>query len=231
MKIVINNQQFDFNIGCRLLKLKHTDCPFEQLEDMWDDIIPYTFKEIATEIQNLEQRRIAIGCLGLDRMRDEINPKLVDKITFDKKTIWINEKGELENVEFKDTYKLYEVKGEVWGANATGWGNNSVHFVEFKDTSTDRNYFIWVDLMEVYKTNDKSNRAWWSTNDMKEYEKSVTAIKAIAWTIQTNVEAGGIEKIVRQGDCVLIKKNKKATINTTRHLTEKEYRELLVLES
>ena len=225
MKIVINNTKFDFNIGCRILKLKHEECPFEQLEDIWNDIIPYTFKEIATEIQNLEQRRIAIGCLGLDRMRDEINPKLVDEVTFDKQTIWVNEKGELENVKFKDTYKLYEVSGDVWaeGVKDNHWAKK-VYFVEFKDTSTDRRYMIWVNKGSVYRANNTSG--WFNEDNC-----DITATEAIAWTIQTDIEEGGIDKIVRQGDCILIKKKQNANKGQVRHLTAKEYRELLVLES
>jgi hypothetical protein len=59
----------------------------------------------------------------------------------------------------------------------------------------------------------------------------VTAIDAIAWTIQTNLKEGGIEKIIRQGDCILLKKNKSSQICDIRHLTGNEYRSLLVLES
>ena len=57
MKIIIENTKFDFDLGCRLLKLKHQDCPYEQLEDMWDSIEPLTFKEIA-QMEKLEQRRL-----------------------------------------------------------------------------------------------------------------------------------------------------------------------------
>ena len=56
MQIIINNMKFDYDLGCRLLKLKHQTCPFEQLADIWDDIVPLSFKEIA-QLPNLEQRR------------------------------------------------------------------------------------------------------------------------------------------------------------------------------
>ena len=46
-----------------------------------------------------------------------------------------------------------------------------------------------------------------------------------------DIKEGGIEKIVRQGDCILIKKKDTAETGLVRHLTEKEYRTLLVLES
>ena len=51
MKIVINNVAFDYNIGCRLLKSKYKNEPFGNLGDIWEDIVPITFKEIATEYQ------------------------------------------------------------------------------------------------------------------------------------------------------------------------------------
>ena len=62
-------------------------------------------------------------------------------------------------------------------------------------------------------------------------DKPLNAIQAIAWTIQTNIPEGGIEKIVRQGDCILIKPNTTERFRGERHLTEKEYKELLVAES
>ena len=93
-KIVIENYKFDFDLGCRLLKLKHTDCPFPQLEDFWDDIKPLTFKEIA-QLENLEMRRIGIVCLGLERLVAEVNPNRLSRQTITKKTNWVNEDGSL----------------------------------------------------------------------------------------------------------------------------------------
>ena len=221
MKIVIDNVQFPYNEGCRLLKLKHnTECPFEQLEDIWNEVQPLTFKEIA-QFENLEQRRVGIVCLGLERLVSEVKPTLLNSKTISKTTTWINEEGELVTKKFKDTYELYEVSGEYFSRRM-----DNCYYVKCKDTSTDREYFIWVDLSSVYRTNNKEN--------MWEFDKSkVNAIQCIAWTIQTNIAEGNIEKIIRQGDCILIKpKNmsSKGLVND-RHLTEKEYKELLVAES
>ena len=69
------------------------------------------------------------------------------------------------------------------------------------------------------------------TSSLEDYGKKINATQAIAWTIQTDVAEGGIEKIVRQGDCVFIKKNENATNCIVRHLTEKEYLKLLTAES
>jgi hypothetical protein len=82
---------------------------------------------------------------------------------------------------------------------------------------------IWVDLDSVKSTNG-INR--WDT------KAKVTAIDCIAWTIQTNIPEGKIEKIVRQGDCILIKPNGRyEVLNRVRHLTTEEYKTLLVAES
>jgi len=229
MKIIIENTRFDYNIGCRLLKTKYRNTPFNGLEDIWEDIIPITFKEIATEIQNIEQRRIAVGCLGLENIYKEVNPTLIKSETISKETFWVGENGELIEKKFKDTYELYQVNGNDWGEGAEfGWRKpENVHFVKCKDTSTDREYFIWVDAQSVYRTNNKDK--WLSSGE--DFGSKITPIQAIAWTIQTDIKEGGIEKIVRQGDCVLIKKKKKCESGSVRHLTEKEYRKLLVAES
>jgi hypothetical protein len=224
MKIVIENQSFDYDNGCRLLKLKNDVCPFKELEDIWDDIKPLTFKEIA-EMPNLEQRRVAMVCLGLERLVKEINPTLLNKKTLKKTTTWVNDKGELVTKKFNDTYELYQVDGSYFSKGLqNSWQRvQDCHYVKFKDTSTDREYMIWVDLQNVYRTNNESS--W----DFK--PEKVNAIQAIAWTIQTDIEEGNIEKIVRQGDCILIKPKKLKGKDNVRHLTEKEYKELLVAES
>ena len=227
MKIIINNTEFQYNIGCKLLKAKYSECPewFDQPE-IWDDIVPITFKEIASDLQSIEHRRIAIGCLGIDRLVKEVNPIMIGSETLKKKTTFVKPDGELETIKFEDTYKLFEVSAQSLGLSDRG--ERYFHYVQCKDTSTDREYLIWVDATSVYRTNN--DVSWTSSGE--NYGRKITPIQAIAWTIQTNLCDSGIEKIVRQGDCVLIKKNKDAsTISTPRHLTEKEYRKLLVLES
>lgn len=227
MKIVIDNLQLSFDMGCRLLKLKHAECPYPQLAEIWDEIIPYTFKEIA-QFGNIEQRRVGVLCLGLDRLIKEVEPELLCSETIPKTTTWINSKGVLETVNFDDTYELYRVSGKYFTApNAKAWERaNDVYYLQFKDTSTDRRYLLWVDVTSVYRTNN--DKDWFSGNDI-----DVTPIQAIAWTITTTVPKGNIEKILRQGDCIMVK-----PIDTTvpllgspRHLTAEEYMTLLVAES
>ena len=224
MKIVIENTKFSFDIGCKLLKLKHKDCPFEELSDIWDDIVPATFKEIA-EMENLEHRRVGIVCLGIDRVVAEVKPKLIDRQTIEKVSNYINKDGVVVKEKFSDTYELYQVDGKNFGKTKNDWQRmDDCYFVKFKDTSTDRNYMIWIDPRSVYSSN---NKGWYQ--DIKD----INAIQCIAWTIQTNVSEGNIKEILRQGDCVFVKlkDSKLPLLNSPRHLTEKEYRKLLVAES
>jgi hypothetical protein len=224
MQIVINNTKFPYDLGCGLLKLKHETCPFEELADIWADIKPLSFKDIAS-LPNLEQRRVGILILGLERLVSEVNPKLISTKTLTKSTTWVTENGELVEHTFNDTYEFYEVSGEVFNKGLESWRKmENSYYVKCKDTSTDREYLIWVEPQSVYRTNNANS---WSFDINK-----VNAIQCIAWTIQTNVPKGNIEKIIRQGDCILIKpKGKYEELNSPRHLTEQEYKTLLVAES
>ncbi len=229
MEIVINNVPTEFNLGCRMLKTKGGDCPLDELQDFWGEIQPLTFNEIA-QIPNLEQRRIALLFLGLDRMIAEVKPTLVSTKTIKKKTTWVTESGELVEHKFNDTYDLYKVNGEYFNQGVDNWRKmNDAYYVRCMDTSTDREYLIWIDLNSVWNIkceNDKRLNRW-------QFDATkIDAIDCIAWTIQTNIAQGGIEKIVRQGDCIMIKpKAKYETLGRERHLTKKEYLELLVAES
>jgi len=224
-EIVIDNQKFDFNTGVRLLKLKHTECPFEQLSDFWDEIVPLTFKDIA-QFENLEKRRIGINYLGLERLIESVKPTLVESKTLKKSTSWIDANGELVEHEYDDTYELYSVSKDYFNEGITGWNKmrEDVYYVKCKDTSTDREYLIWVDADSVNLTNGGSR---WDTSN-----EHLNAINAIAWTIQVDVAKGDIDKIIRQGDCILVKPKPDAEmLGSPRHLTGEEYLSLIVAES
>ncbi len=224
-KIIVENTVFDYDLGCRLLKLKHSECPFPELEDVWEHIEPLSFKEIA-KFKNLEERRVGILCLGIEKLVKEISPKLVNSVTLKKNTTWINEKGELETKAFDDTYELYKVEGKHFTGGLERWQTmEDCYYIKCKDTSTDREYLIWVDIRSVYRTNIDKN-SWGIDVD------KINAIQCVAWTIQTNVPEGNIKEIIRQGDCILIRPNGEyKPLDEPRHLTEKEYRKLLVAES
>jgi len=227
-KIVIDNHKFDYDMGCRMLKVKHQDqCPFPELQEFWADIKPLTFVEIA-QLPNLEERRIGINCLGLERLVKEIEPKLISKETIKKTTTWLDADSKIVGHQFADTYELFEVDGEIFskGLSKSWQKMENAYYIRCKDTSTDREYLIWIDVRSVYQTNNEGGKSW-DFHIMK-----VNAIQCIAWTIQTDVPKGNIEKILRQGDCILIKPiGKYKPLNAPRHLTEHEYRTLLVAES
>lgn len=226
MKIVINNVPFSFDMGCKVLKLRGGECPFNELESFWEDIIPATFEEIA-KLENLEQRRIGMLNFGLERLTKEINPKLLSSKTIKKKNTWVNENGELVEFEFDDTYELYEVSGSHFSKGLSGFQRmENCYYVKCKDTSTDREYLIWVDLRDVYNTNFGTTFQW------RENISKIDPIHCIAWTIQTDVPENKIEKIIRQGDCILIKpKGDYIPENRPRHLLKSEYLKYIVAES
>jgi len=227
-KIIIDNHKFDYNVGCQLLKLRYGNkCPFSELDDIWEDIKPLTFSEISM-FENIEERRIGINCLGIERLVNEIYPTLVDTQTIEKTTTWVDDNGELIKHNFADTYELFKVSGELLGKGfKNSWEKlDDAYYIRCKDTSTDREYLIWIEPKRVMATN--TQRSWWHEQDFK----NLNSIACIAWTIQTDVPKGNIEKILRQGDCILIKPmGKYEPLTTPRHLTEDEYRTLLVAES
>tara|TARA_B000000475_G_C16004511_1_gene450333 strand:- start:505 stop:1245 length:741 start_codon:yes stop_codon:yes gene_type:complete len=246
MKIIIDNVPFEFDLACKVLKLKGGDSPFEELNSFWNEIVPIDFAEISL-LPNLEQRRIAIKYLGIDDIVSQVNPQLISEETISKETTWINELGVEETIKFDDTYRLFSVNENVLlkGKNeeVNKWNKAKQYFVKFKDTSTDREYMIWVDIASVYNTNHNKQLNRWNTEKAFE-EGDITAIDCIAWTIKTTLPTGNIETIIRQGDCVLLKpksaKSFKALVDSgvevnekikERHLTSKEYRELLKFES
>lgn len=228
MEIVINNVPIEFNLACRILKTKGGDCPFDELQDFWEEIVPLNFKDIA-QIPNLEQRRVALLFLGIERMIAEVKPELVSSKTISKQTTWVMESGELVEHKFDDTYELYKVNGGYFSEGVEAWRKMSdAYYVKCKDTSTDREYLIWVDVNSVWEVkceNDKNLNRW-------QFDvRKIDAIDCIAWTIQTNIPQGNIEKIVRQGDCIMIKPKGKYDTIGERHLSSDEYLNLLVAES
>ncbi|HUC95330.1 MAG TPA: hypothetical protein VMR76_00030 [Candidatus Saccharimonadia bacterium] len=220
-KVIIENTEFTYDIGVRILKLKYQESPVESLKDIWHQIKPYSFKEIAA-IENIEERRIAFGALGIERLAKEINPELVHEETISKTTSYIDKNSQLVSHQYDDTYQLFRVNAKHFGESPRNRTATDAYYVKCKDTSTDREYFIWIDVNSVMETNKL---------------KTITALQAIAWTIITNIKEGGIENIIRQGDCIMFKTKPDFIYidpqekRSTRHLTEKEYRELLILES
>jgi hypothetical protein len=233
MKIIIQNQTFSYDTGCALLKMKYGDTPFPGLEDIWDDIQPITFKDILSrgDIQNVEQRRVAINCLGTDKFLQEVKSEIISSESIDKTTTWVNSKGELETKEFVDTYELHKIDGLDWAIDER---DEDLYFVKCKDTSTDREYMLWIDPRAVAETNN----IWWGRFYESVKGGKITAIDCIAWTIQVPIAKDYIKEIIRQGDCILVKPKDGCEIVRDydgefvwRSLTGKEYIQYLSAES
>ena len=233
MKVIIENTEFPYDEGVRILKLKYEECPVESIRDIWSDIKPLSFKEIAA-IKNIEERRIAFTALGIDRLVKEINPVLIDEQVIEKTSVYIDKDNQLVERKFCDKYQLFRVDAKYFTNDSDpkdGWRKaTDAYYVKCKDTSTDRNYHIWIEPRGVYEANHKTSLS-------RSGVLPITAIQAIAWTMTTNIAEGGIESIIRQGDCILYKTKpdfeyvNPRELRRARHLTEKEYRELLTIES
>lgn len=238
MKIIIQNQEFNYDLGCALLKAKYKDTPFNGLEDIWDDIVPATFKQIIADatISNVEQRRVALNCIGTENFLKEVNAELLTTDSINKTTTWINSDGVLETKEFVDTYELNKVPASSWISGVDSerrTGEVDLYFVRLKDTSTDREYILWIEPRSVASINDQWI-AWNDSFDGLVRDRKISAIDCIAWTIQTTVPSGMIREIIRQGDCILVKPTKDynhVEDPVWRSITGKEYRQYLLAES
>lgn len=225
MKIIIDKVRFDFNDGIRVLKMKYKDiCPYPQ-EDMiasvYNEVQPLTFIEIC-QLTNVEQRRLGFKYFPIDDMVASTRPKLIDRQIIKKQSNYVNTQGELVTEQYDDVYELYKLDLEDYAfdsnSHITRWRGMpfNIFFVSMKDTSTDRQYRIWVDYNSIQNRNT-----------------TPTAIDCIAWTITTNIKEGYIDKIIRQGDCIMVKPTSydHSTIGSWRHLSADEYLKLIVAES
>ncbi len=241
MKIIIENCEFPPGIGMSILKAKYGVCRFKALEDLWDSIPDLTFSSIVTDLRDVDSRRIAFRHLGVQRMLKEVDPVLVSREKISKKTVWVGRDGSLESREYEDAYELYNVDIRRFVAGMENFREEigmrlalpELYFVKCRDTSTGREYVIWVDIRGIYMTNlppGKRNNVSRMSSDR--IVNAINPIQAIAWTIITDIEAGGIEAILRQGDCVLLRAKPGAKRTAvTRNLTEAEYRSLMTYES
>lgn len=225
MELVLQNVIFPLDLGKMLCKLGNIEIEGLDLSGTPD----ITFKDIAM-INNLEQRRIAVSLYGPDRISKEVGAEEVSSVTLEKSTEYVKDDGTSVTINFQDTYSLYRIHNKKLFGKQLGWGisdspyRDYTYYVKCKDTSTDREYIIWVDIASVARANEIS---LWAN------EFVLDAIHCIAWTIQTDVIEGNIKQIIRQGDCVFIEPidvtiKRKAIM---RSITREEYINLLKVES
>lgn len=192
-------------------------------ESAWNSAIKkkLTFKEICS-FSNVEQRRVLFELTNWEPLFQCKSIKLVDEATVKKRTFWINKNGELETISYYDKYCLYKVPSKVL-MNSVNLSNAQKmrmdiytssnpyeYFVKMKDTSTNRNYVIFVS---------------------KEVGQKEDAIEAIASTIEVPFKEGQLKGLYRQGDCILCVPKSKAKVVSYRKLTKEEYLSLMCAES
>lgn len=231
--------ELPFELGIRLFKCIFSECPIKEIEAIWSDIEPMTFAEVNRLFTTIEQKRTAFQFIGLERMIGDLNPVLVSAESLSKSTSWVQPDGSILQHHFTDTYEIYRVDAtDLWGSQATETVSReqlaNVYFVKCRDTSTGKEYVIWVDLQDIYRVNRERHL----TNGISYYdsrtnfEALVTPIEAIAWTIMTDIPYGSIEYILRQGDCIFVRPTADCKGQTyPRHLTGKEYVVLMKGES
>lgn len=224
-RIVVDGQDFESNIGIKILKAKYgtfenfrtsktsymskkgADLIKESMENASD----LTIQE-ALSIKNLEARRVCFRYIGIDKIFKELEPELVDSQTIQKSTR-VSKEGELEP--FEDKYELYRVKGQKLNeGEQSSWRRvTDFYILRCSCTSTGREYLIYIQDM-------------WARSGSKP-----DAIEAVAWTIQIEVPETHVEKIVRAGDCIMVKPKAGYVKCSLRHISKEEYLTKLVAES
>lgn len=234
-KIMVDNSRFEFDLGIKILRAKYkTYDAFKesayiskealaQVKTSWETVGDVTVME-ALSIGNLEARRICFRYIGVQTIFKELNPELADKQTI-KKATKVNKEGKLEA--FEDTYELFKVKGDSLrkGSAENTWRAVSDFFIlKCSCTSTGREYLIYI--QDIWST--QRFRLSGSANIAA---GKPDAIEAVAWTIQVEVPEEYVDKIVRAGDCIMVKPKADYKKCTMRHISKKEYLEKVVAES
>ena len=157
--------------------------------NLWDVIPPMNAKEVF-ELDNAEQRMIAIKYIGMAELLSNFKHKIIDSQTITKQNKrWsINSDGELEERidTIKDTYELIELAFPVTRnetINITG--------IKCKCTTTEREYFIYAPPINP-------------EDSVENFKFPKDAIEAIASTFRVNVKPEAVKCIRRQGDVILV---------------------------
>lgn len=134
------------------------------VEKTYDTLKAFTVAE-ALVLSNTEQRMVALRAFEVDTIAKELEATLLDKQTIKKRHIRWDKELKPHEVEFEDTYELYQVEPQKIGFSGNWWSNAALYFVKCNCPSTDRKYYLYV------------SRDAAINND---------AIEAIAWTMRFN---------------------------------------------
>ncbi|MFO0453031.1 MAG: hypothetical protein ACK52I_30960 [Pseudomonadota bacterium] len=189
------------------------------IEEYWNSIIPVTVEE-ALRQENTEIRRTYFDCIGVQKLFNSLDPKLLNKqIITKKRANWDDENKEIFRT-FEDVYELYEIEGKkLFDKDRWGREPNPVYAVRCWCTTTNREYWLYVNHEAA------TGQRWWGSTEKAKYD----AIRAIAWTIRIDVT--NPEKIYRQGDIIVVKKSKNSIETREYHLDKKQYLKLMYSET
>jgi hypothetical protein len=188
------------------------------VEEYWDNIKPVTVEE-ALRIPNTEIRRTYFDCIGVQKLFNSLDPKLLNRQVITKKRANWDDKNKEVFRTFEDVYELYEIKGtKLFEKDRWGREPNPVYAVRCWCTTTNREYWLYVNQEAA------TGQRWWSDTNI-----NPDAIRAIAWTIRIDVT--NPERIYRQGDIIVVKKSKDSMDTREYHLDKDAYLQLMYSET
>lgn len=200
---------------------------YNMIAEMWEDIKPITVEEALKE-ENTETRRTYFSCIGVEDLFKQMKPKLLDKQEIKKKRKRWDDKNDPYEYNFTDVYELYEIPASklftkklvdnLKDVSLRQDLRTNTYAVRCFCTTTNREYWIYVPREAALGNT-------WESNDDK-----ADAVRAIAWTIRTNITQP--ERIYRQGDIIVVKaSNKSKVMAGVTHLSKEQYLKLMYSET
>lgn len=189
------------------------------VSEVWDSIEPVTTQEALAQPNN-ETRRVYFSCIGVQKLFKDLDPKLLDAQTINKKRWgWDKDNNKVMNL-FNDVYELYEIEGKKM-FERDRWNNepNPIYAVRCWCTTTGREYWIYVPMEAAIGI-----RWFGGTQNV-----NPDAIRAIAWTIRIDIK--NPQSIYRQGDIIVVEMPDNPEECEERHITKEEYLNLMYSES
>lgn len=135
--------------------------PPDEYEEYYNSIEPMGAKEAMNRYKdNAEQRMVVFTIMSPAKVIQELGGTLLDSQTLTKKREYtrlkdneiVDEKKhrslemyDIEEVEFPDTYELYQIDSSVMGMDSERDKVEFVYILTMKDTSTERMYGLFID--------------------------------------------------------------------------------------
>lgn len=227
----INGISFDPGMGSLLLDVKNMGMSVPE-GVVWEtmDGHPASHRLVRLFSGDPDRLRTALQALGVNGLLRDRTPELIHQETLYKMMLFVGPKGNLKMRWIHDTYRLFRIVMEDVPVFNRPTDNVTVYYVEFNDTSTGKAYRMCVDMRISLSVTLNRNMVELNPG---EHLEAMNAIDAIASSFTTHVREGEIDKIIRQGDCILIKPVEGADTSRrwTRPITGDEYRRLLFWES